>query len=123
MERMQFWEKFTSVISPIAYYVPWVYLATVALIVLYFKTPKDKAGLRKKLQRASVFQIVSLASTIYILRQINFKFKFGNIAKYAGTIPGNVILFNILSIFRIVVCAIGLCYVFNAYIQTQKEPG
>ena len=92
MERMLFWKNFTSVISPIIYYVPWVYLATLALIVLYFKTPKEKAELKNKLQWASILQIVSLALTIYILTQINFKLRFGNLEKYADAIPGKVLL-------------------------------
>ena len=121
MERMLFWKNFTSVISPIIYYVPWVYLATLALIVLYFKTAKEKTELKKKLQWASIFQIVSLALTIYILTQINFKLRFGNLEKYADTIPGKVILFNILSVIRMAFAATGLTFIFKAYIQTQQS--
>jgi hypothetical protein len=120
MERMLFWKNFTSVISPVIYYVPWVYLATLALIVLYFKTPAEKAELKKKLQWASIFQIVSLPLTIYILTQINFKLRFGDLGKYADTIPGKVILFNILSVIRVALAATGLAFIFKAYIQTQQ---
>jgi hypothetical protein len=118
---MLFWKNFTSVISPIIYYVPLVYLATITLVVLYFKTPKQKAELKKRLRRASIFQIASLALTIYILTQINFKLRFGNLEKYADTIPGKVVLFNILSVFRVALAAIGLAFIFKAYIQTQKD--
>ena len=121
MERMLFWKKFTSVISPIIYYVPLVYPATITLVVLYFKTSKQKAELKKRLRRASIFQIASLALTIYILTQINFKLRFGNLEKYADTIPGKVVLFNILSVFRVTLAAIGLAFIFKAYIQTQKS--
>jgi len=122
MERMLFWKEFTSVISPIIYYVPWVYLATISAVVLYFKTQKEKTELKKQLKLASIFQILSLVLTIYILTQINFKHSFGDLEKYADTIPGKVFLFNILSIFRVVLAAIGLIYIFKAYIQTQKAP-
>jgi NADH:ubiquinone oxidoreductase subunit 6 (subunit J) len=121
MERMLFWKEFTSVISPIVYYVPWVYLATIMLVVLYFKTQKEKKELKKRLKLASIFQILSLVLTIYILAQINFKRSFGDLEKYADTIPGKVLLFNILSIIRVTLAAIGLSYVFKAYVQTQKE--
>lgn len=47
MERMLFWKNFTSIISPIVYYVPWVYLATIVLMVLYFKTPVERTELKK----------------------------------------------------------------------------
>ena len=119
-ERMIFWKGFTSVISPIAYYVPWVYLATISLVVLALKTEKEKAELKKRLKLASIFQIASLALTIYILTQINFKLSFGHLEKYADAIPGKVILFNILSVFRIAFGAIGLAYIFKAYVQTQS---
>lgn len=120
MERMLFWKSFTSVISPIVYYVPWVYLATIVLVVLYFRTAKEKADIKKRLKWASIFQIASLALTIYILTQINFKLSFGNLEKYGDAIPGKVILFNVLSVFRIAFGAIGLTYIFKAYVQTQN---
>jgi hypothetical protein len=115
MERMLFWKNFTSVISPIIYYVPWVYLATIALLVLYFKTPKEKTELKKRLKWASLFQVISLVLTIYILSQINFKMSFGDLEKYAEAIPGKVILFNILSILRLALAAIALINVFRSY--------
>jgi len=121
VERMLFWKNFTSIISPVIYYVPWVYLATITLVVLYSRAAKQKAELKKRLKWASIFQIASLALTIYILTQINFKMRFGNLEKYADIIPGKVILFNILSVFRMAFAAIGLTFIFKAYIQTQKN--
>jgi hypothetical protein len=121
MERMLFWKSFTSTISPIIYYVPWVYLATIILLILYFKTSKAKAELKKRLRLAGIFQIASLGLTIYILTQINFKMRFGNLEKYADTISGEVLLFNILSVLRVALAAIGLTFIFKAYIQTQKS--
>jgi hypothetical protein len=120
MERMLFWKSFTSVISPVIYYVPWVYLATITLVVLYFNAPKERDGTKKRLKLAGIFQIASLALTIYILTQINFKLMFGNLEKYAGTIPAKVILFNILSVLRVAFGAMALAFVFKAYIQIQK---
>src|SRR5215813_9510874 len=72
-ERMIFWKGFTSVISPVAYYVPWVYLATISLVFLALNVEKEKTKLKKRLKLASIFQIASLVLTIYILTQINFK--------------------------------------------------
>jgi hypothetical protein len=121
MERMQFWKAFTAVISPIPYYIPIYPIATILLVVLSFQTPKEKAGLRKRLIMASLFQIVSLALTIYILTQINFRRSFGDLQKYAAEIPGKVVLFNILSVIRIGLGAIAVAFVFRACMQTQKE--
>ena len=62
-ERMQFWKAFTTVISPIPYYIPIYPIAVILLVVLSFGTPKEKSGLRKQLIGASLFQIASLALT------------------------------------------------------------
>jgi len=121
MERMQFWKAFTAVISPIPYYIPIYPIATILLIVLSFRTPKEKSGLKKRLIAASLFQIASLALTVYILTQINFKRSFGSLDKYAYEIPGKAVLFNILSIVRIGLGAIGVAFVFKACMQTQNE--
>jgi predicted membrane protein len=121
LDRMLFWKSFTSIISPIIYYVPIVYLATIALVILYFKTSKEQPEIKKRLKLASIFQVASVALTIYILTQINFKGSFGNLEKYAAAIPGKVILFNILSVFRVMVTAIALTLIFKSYVQTQKN--
>ncbi len=121
MERMLFWKNFTSVISPLVYYTPWDPLATLILVVLYFIAPKANTLQKKRLQWASIFQVLSLGLTFYILTQINFKRSFGNLDLYADTIPGKVLLFNILSFIRIILAALAVSIVFRAYIQTQKD--
>jgi hypothetical protein len=121
MERMLFWKSFTSTISPLAYYTPWVGLGTITLIVLYFRTSKQNIKLKSRLKWASIFQVLSLALTFYILTQINFKQSFGDIEKYADVIPGKALLFNIVSILRVVFAAIALTSLFKGYIQTQKD--
>jgi hypothetical protein len=121
MERMLFWKSFTSIISPFLYYFPLNELATITLGVLYFKTPKLRSELRKRLKLGAVFQIISFVLTFYILTQINFKKSFGNLEKYADEISGKAILFNILSVIRIGLGATALAFVFKACVQTQKE--
>jgi hypothetical protein len=121
MERMQFWKSFTAVINPIPYYIPIYPIATILLVVLAFRTPKENSGLRKRLTTASLAQIAVLALTFYILTQINFRRSFGDLDKYAFEIPGKVFLFNILSFIRIALGAIAVAFVFKACMQTQKE--
>jgi hypothetical protein len=121
MDRMLFWKSFTSIISPLPYYTPWVGLGTLILVILLFMTPKLQPILKNRLKWASIFQVLSLAITLYIVTQINFKQSFGDIQKYADVIPGKVILFNILSVIRIVFVAIALTSLFKGYIQTQTE--
>jgi hypothetical protein len=121
MVRMEFWKAFTTIISPIPYYIPLYPIAIILLVVLSFGTPKEKSGLRKRLIAASLFQIASLALTVYILTQINFKRSFGNLDKYAYEIPGKASLFNILSFIRIGLGAIAVAFVFKACMQTQQK--
>jgi hypothetical protein len=121
MDRMIFWKSFTSIVSPLPYYTPWVGLGTLILVILFFMTPKLKPILKNRLKWASIFQVLSLVITLYILTQINFKQSFGDIQKYADVIPGKVVLFNILSVIRIVFVAIALTSLFKGYIQTQTE--
>src|SRR6266550_2157439 len=59
MERMLFWKDFTSIINPIVYYFPLNHLATITLVVLYFRTAKQKTELKKRLKWATIFQIAS----------------------------------------------------------------
>jgi hypothetical protein len=120
MERMLFWKSFTSIISPIPYYIPIYPLATLLLVFLSFRTPKEKPELKKRLQAASLFQIASLVLTFYILTQINFKGSFGNLEKYAMQIPHKVLLFNILSVLRMGLAAIALTYTFRAFIAVTR---
>src|SRR5437868_2512341 len=106
MQRMLFWNDFYSVINPIVFYIPLVPIATILLVILYFMTPKQKTELKKRLGLAGIFQIVALALTFYIVTQINLKLCFGDVKKYAPIIPSKTILFNILSITRLIFAAI-----------------
>jgi hypothetical protein len=120
MQRMLFWRDFYSVINPIVFYIPILPLATIALLISYFRTPKIKTQLKKQLGLASLFQIVALALTFYIVTQINLKFYFGGVEKYADVIPVKTLLLNILSVIRLVLAALALTFVFKAYIISQK---
>ncbi len=121
MARMIFWKNYYSVINPLVYYIPLVPLATITLVVLYFKTSKEKTALKNRLKLAGIFQIASLILTFYIVTQVNLKLLFGDIEKYADIIPAKTLLVNILSVFRMVLTAIALTAVFRAYLLTQKD--
>src|ERR1700740_1926998 len=115
MARMLFWKNFYAVISPIPYYIPLVPLATITLVVLYFNTPKPKVELKNRVRLAVIFQVVSLALTFYIVTQMNLKFYFSDIEKYADTIPTKTLIVNIISVIRMTLAAIALASVFKAY--------
>jgi hypothetical protein len=121
MARMLFWKGFYATLNPIIYYIPLVPVATSMAMFLFLKTSKQETGLKNLLKFASIFQVVALMLTFYIVTQINPKLLFGDIGKYAAIIPGKVLLINILSVFRMVLAATALTFIFKAYIQTQRD--
>ncbi|WP_259065602.1 hypothetical protein HDF24_02285 [Mucilaginibacter sp. X4EP1] len=121
--RLLFWKDFYAIISPIVYYIPVVPSATLLLLVLYFNTSREKIELKKELKLASILQVSSLLMTLYIVTQINLKSAFSSPDQHATEIPFKVILFNILSVIRIVLTAMGLRSIFRAYIQNERFIG
>ena len=121
IQRMHSWQDFFVVTNPIFYYVPLPPLATVALVVLYFKTPNQKTALKRRLKMASIFQIASIVLSIYIITQINLKLFFGDLEKYTDEIQSMAILWNVLNVFRLALVATALTFTFKVYVQIQKE--
>jgi hypothetical protein len=120
-EQMLFWKGFFSTINPILYYAPTVHLATIAAVVLYFRTPKDNKVVKRQIGIASILQIISLALTFYIVTQIGFKHSFDHLDEYATQIPAKAILFNVLSFVRVVFAAGALGFIFKAYVRSNQS--
>ena len=117
--RMFFWRDYYAAINPLVYYIPLVPLATLTLVVLYFMTGRGKETLRRQLGWAAILQIATLAITFFILKVINPKLYFSDIAQYASVIPAKTVLVNILSVIRLVLAATALTFTFRGYLQTQ----
>lgn len=116
-QRLLFWKEFYNTIDPRVYYLPINPLSTLALAIL-FLIPKKKKTLKKQLGFALLFQLLSFAITIYIVTQLNLKLCFLDIEKYAAVIPSKTVLFNVLSICRIVLTAVALRAVFKACLES-----
>jgi hypothetical protein len=122
MTRMLFWRDYYVAINPIIYYMPFVPLGTLILLLLYFATIKEKAAIKKRLGWAGILQIAALAITFYIVKGINPKQCFEDIAQYASVIHAKTVLVNILSVVRLALAATALTLTFQAYLQTQTNP-
>jgi hypothetical protein len=120
-KRMLLWKNYYEVISPIVYYIPLTPLATITVLILYFKTPTQKTELKKQLKLATIFQIASLTLTFYIVKQVNLQLCFSDLEKYANEIPSKAFLVNILSVFRLMLAAMALAFAFRAYIQNLEN--
>jgi hypothetical protein len=116
MARMTFWGNYYAVINPIIYYIPLTPLATIALVGLYFRSQKEEVLLKNYLGWGAILQIITLAITFYMVKQINLKLCFSNIAVDANVIPAKVVLANILSVVRLVLAAVALTLTFKAII-------
>jgi len=122
IDKMHAWQAFFVVTNPAFFYVlsP---LATIALLIVYTKTSKQKTELKRLLKFASIFQLIAYALSIYIITQINFKLFFANLSDNPGQLHTKAVLWNILNIIRVILVAISLAYTFKAYIQTQNSKG
>jgi hypothetical protein len=121
VQRLRSWQDFFVTTNPIFFYVPISQLATITLLILFFRTPKQETELNRQLKLASIFLVSSMVLSVYIITQVNFKLFFGNIEKYSDQVQSKAILWNILNLFRVVLVAISLTFVFKAYIQTQQK--
>ncbi|MCW3125825.1 MAG: hypothetical protein JWO03_1483 [Bacteroidetes bacterium] len=124
IHRMQYWQKFFVATNPAFFYVPVTQLAAIISVVLYFKTDKQKVALKKKLKLAAIFQIASIALSVYIITQINLKLFFGDLEKYRDAVSYMALLWNVLNAVRILLVGIALTFTFRAYVIAQNErPG
>jgi hypothetical protein len=121
MARILFWRDYYAVINPVVYYIPLTPLATVVLAGLYFRCLKEDTNLRKYLGWAVILQVATLAITFYMVKQINLKTCFGNIAAYADVIPAKVMLANILSVVRLMFAAVALTLTFKVVRFSQLQ--
>jgi hypothetical protein len=119
-QKAQHWQNFIDVTNPILFYVPLTPLSTITLLLLYFKTPKQKTDLKRQMKFAVIFQVLSYSLSIYIITQINLIIFFGDLNKYIGIVHTKALLWNILNIIRVTLVAIALIFNFKAYLQTQK---
>ena len=119
--RMGHWQNYFVVTNPIYFYVPVTQLATVILIILFFKTDGQKAVLKRLLKLATLFQVVSILLSIYIITQINLKLFFGDLTRYADSLSSMALVWNVLNIIRVVLVGVALVFVFKAYLETQKN--
>jgi hypothetical protein len=121
IQRLHAWQDFFVCTNPVFFYVPIPQLATVTLVVLYFKAPRQNVYIKKQLKLALIFQIAALMLSVYIIAQLNLKLFFGDLEKYADEIPSKAILWNILNAMRVVLVGAALSFVFKAYTQTRTN--
>ncbi|HXS37169.1 MAG TPA: hypothetical protein VN721_10745 [Flavipsychrobacter sp.] len=122
IEKMHAWQAYFVVTNP-AFFYALSPLATIALLIVYVKTSKQKTELKRLLRFASIFQIIAYALSIYIITQINLKLFFANLNDNPDQLHTKAVLWNILNIIRIILVEISLIFTFKAYIQTQKNKG
>jgi hypothetical protein len=121
VNRVHAWQQFFMVTNPAWFYVPVPQVATIVLLVLYVKTPGSNVELKRFMRMASIFQLVSILLSVYVILQINLKLFFGDLSQNADKISSMALAWNVLNIIRVILVGVGLTFVFKAYLQTQKE--
>src|SRR4051812_6946659 len=66
LQKIHHFQNFFVTTNPIFFYIPLSPLATVALVFIYFKTPKTKIELKRCLKSANIFLTISVALSVYI---------------------------------------------------------
>jgi len=121
VKKIYNWQGFFTITNPIFFYIPLAPMAVLAAFVLYFKTSKETAILKRHLGAAIVFLTFALGLGIFIITQINLRLFFGNIEKLSAEIYKLSVLWNLLNIVRVILLAFVIYHVFNAYILIQQE--
>jgi hypothetical protein len=121
IQKAHYWQNFIGVTNPILYYIPLVPLSTVTLLVLYFKTSKQKTELKQYLKLSATFQILAYVLSIYIIIQINLVIFFGDLNKFTDIVYSKALLWNILNVTRLILVGIALTFIFKAYLHIQKQ--
>lgn len=119
--RMVFWKDFYLVISPIIYYLPWNPLGMVTTIIAYIIARRRALIFRKRLLYAILLQELSFIITVYIVKGIDMKTAFTDISQYANLIPHKTMLFNFLSIVRIIASGTAMICLFQANLENAAD--
>jgi hypothetical protein len=115
--QLQRWHEYFTITNQIYYYVPFTKMATVLLWWLYWRI-KDK-DIRKELAIASIFGLLSILITVYIVTQLNLKLFFGVFERYRDELSYMTLKWNILNIIRVGLVGVTLTYTFKAYIKMR----
>ena len=115
------WQKFFTLTNPIFYYLPMAPLVALTTFIVYFKTAKGTAALKRRLGYAAVFLIFALGAGIFTIAKINLRLFFGNIEGFsAERVYTLSVLWNLLNMARIILLALTIYHLFNAYILKLK---
>jgi hypothetical protein len=115
--QLQRWHEYFTVTNQIYYYVPFTQVATVILWWLYWRI-KD-IDIKKELAIGSIFGLLSILITVYIVTQLNLKLFFGDFEIYKDELSYMTLKWNILNIIRVGLVGITLAYTFKAYIKIR----
>lgn len=119
--KIQYWQNFFTNTNPALYYTPLTTIASLALLLVYFKTPRQNAELKSCLKTAGIFQLVAYALSVYIITQINFKLFFADLTQYdQNQIYTKAILWNVLNLVRLILVGVSMIFIFKACLKNQK---
>jgi hypothetical protein len=99
--------------KPMNYFVPFTQLATISVWLLLWKNKEN--SIKIELQRASIFAVLVTALNVIIVSTIVLKLFAPDFEKYGAYLSTLTWRWNVLNFFRMIMVAITVYYLFNAY--------
>jgi hypothetical protein len=111
--QLKRWQEYFTVTNQIYYYVPFTQTAVLIIIILFFTN--RLSSIKYDLRMASIFGVLSLLLTIYIVTQLNLSLFFGDLEKVSNRLTFMAWQWNVMNVVRIVLVGTTLTFAFKAY--------
>lgn len=118
-EALKNWQSYFTITNQIYYYVPFTQIAVFVVCYLYFRTTNQPE--KQLLKKASIFGLLSLIMTMYIVTQLNLKLFFGDIEKYKSEIYSLSVMWLIGNAIRLYLVGSSLYFTFKTYLLRQTH--
>jgi hypothetical protein len=110
--------EFFITTSPTIYFVPLTQIATVLVWLLFWKNKVN--SIRHELKLASIFAVLVTILNAVIVSTVVLKLFGTDYEKYGDYLTNLTWRWNVLNFFRMVLVAVTIYYLFNAYRKLDK---
>jgi hypothetical protein len=116
-EALKNWQGYFKITNQIHYYVPFTQIPVFAVCYLYFKATNQKE--KQLLKKASIFGLLSIIVTAFIVTQLNLKLFFGDIEKYKSEIYSLSVIWLLGNAVRLYLVGSSFYFTFKTYLLRQ----
>jgi len=116
-EALKNWQGYFTVSNQIYYYVPFTQMAVFVVCYLYIRTKDNRQ--KALLKKASIFGLLSILITVFIVTQLNLKLFFGDLDKYKEQVYNLSVIWLLGNGIRLYLVGSSLYYTFRVYLLRQ----